>query len=325
MLAAELQHRAALCLLARPALQPTELRVVEALMPLAEWLWQPVEAGLDKRENSNSGEPQVALFLDAIERLIPAGLATEKEPALLVQVVQWVGRNLFRMLPARLLASMVRHLAFRLTSCNEAEREATGKLVHLEISHVGNWWASTAQPTRRNPDNFHKLIGCAQSWKINEELAMRSDLSLCWSLPLLCGDWSISGFVVTPITSVAQLVEARQHKGVLCSLARGDACQEGREAWFYASPNRLSSDDEICLIGFERATSSDSLWASPVVYGPAGSQEWLERGAAALIARDSAARLRANSSLGVKVSAEAVAGLREMLRSMAVSNRPPHP
>lgn len=284
MSAATHHHTAALALLARPALEPRQLDYVDGLRPVARLLWHADASAVDGEATQAIALPDVGLFTHALDQLLPHGLAHGAAP--MVQVLTWLGAS-FRALPGRLLGAMAMHwlgvcagqaYGFDFNAATDEQ-----KLAKLAICHVGRWWCSTDQPAKRNPDDFAKMLAAAQAWRINEEIVLRQTPA-AWVNPLECST-EVAGFEILPVLTTNQLADSTQHKGVLCSLARRQACEEGREVWLYAKPRFVTDEQELCLIGLARP-DSQSAWGSPMVYGPVGSHDLLERAAAAIATRD---------------------------------------
>lgn len=284
MSAATHLHTAALALLARPALEPRQLDYVDGLRPVASLLWHADALDDDGQATEALAAPDVGLFMHALDQLLPHGLAHGAAP--MVQVLTWLGAS-FRALPGRLLGAMAMHWleACDGAACGYGPQTATDsqKLAKLAIGHVGHWWANTDQPAKRNPEDFAKMLAAAQTWRVNEEIVLRQT-PRDWSNPLECST-GVAGFEMLPMLSTSQLADSMQHKGVLCSLARREACEGGREVWLYAKPRFVTDEQELCLIGLARP-DSHSAWGSPMVYGPIGSHDLLERAAAAIATRD---------------------------------------
>ena len=284
MSAATHHHTAALALLARPALEPRQLDYVDGLRPVANLLWHADGTAGDDKATEAVAVPDVGLFMQAIDQLLSHGLA--HGAASMVQVLKWLGAS-FRALPGRLLGAMAMHWleACAGAACGYDPQTATGsqKLAKLAICHVGHWWANTAQPAKRNPDDFAKMLAAAQAWRVSEEIVLRQTPA-AWDNPLECGT-EVAGFEIVPVLTTHQLADSTQHKGVLCSLARRQACEDGNEVWLYAKPRFVTDEQELCLIGLARP-DTQSAWGSPMVYGPVGSHDLLERAAAAITTRD---------------------------------------
>ena len=270
-------HAVALALLARPALEPAAMAFVEGLTPVADLLWQ---SGCDaeKQHSADTSTPDTAAFLDALDLLVPDAVEAGAEQV--AQTLCLIQKS-WRELPG----AAIRLIAQRLSEA--ASGTPAARLAELEIQSVANWWIATEQPAKRANRQWSALVASAQRWREVDEIVLRQ-VPEVWPFPLQV-DMSVAGFDLQPITSTDQLVESAHHKGVLCLLARRDACKAGLEAWVFARPRLLESDPGLCLFGLTRP-DNDAPWGEPLVYAPSELLDLLTCAADSVAARDQAAR-----------------------------------
>ena len=267
----------ALAFLARPALEPAAMAFVEGLTPVANLLWQSGRTA-ERQHHAEASTPDVAAFLEALDLLVPD--AVEAGAAQVVQTLCLIQKS-WRELPG----AAIRLIAQRLWEAEPGTPDAT--LATLEIQSVAAWWIATEQPAKRANRQWSALVASAQRWREVDEIVLRQ-VPEVWPFPLQV-DMSVAGFDLQPITSTDQLVESAHHKGVLCLLARRDACKAGLEAWVFARPRLLESDAGLCLFGLTRP-DIDAPWGEPQVYAPADLLDLLTCAADSVAARDQAAR-----------------------------------
>lgn len=270
-------HAVALALLARPALEPGELAFVNKLEPLADLLWRSGGAA-EHQPGAEASSPDAAAFVAALDLLVPD--AVEAGADNVVQTLRLIPKS-WRELPG----SAIRVMAQRLGEVAPGTPDAT--LAALEIQSVATWWVETEQPAKRANRQWSALIASAQRWREVDEIVLRQTPE-AWPFPLKV-EMSVAGFDLQPIISTDQFVESAHHKGVLCLLARRDACMAGVEAWMFVRPRLLESDGGLCLFGLTRP-DIDSPWGTPEVYAPADLLDVLTRAAVSVAARDQAAR-----------------------------------
>jgi len=268
-------HAVALALLARPALEPSELAFIEGLAPVAHLLWQSGSAP----QADGAPLPDVAAFVAALNLLVPEVVPVDPENvARTLHLIQ----SCWRELPGAAL----RVMAQRLGEATPGTPGAT--LAALEVQSVATWWIETEQPEKRANRQWSALVASAQRWRVNDEIVLRQLPPEVWPFPLQA-EMNVAGFDLDPIISTTQLVESAHHKGVLCLLTRRDACKNGLEAWAFASPRLLTSDTGLCLFGVTRPDCS-APWGAPEVYAPAELQDVLTRAAVSVTTRDQIAR-----------------------------------
>ena len=270
-------HAVSLALLARPALKNAELAFLEGITPVADLLWQGGSAA-ERQHSADASTPDTAAFLDALHLLVPD--AVEAGAVAVAQTLRLVQKS-WRELPG----AAIRVMAQRLVEAAPGTPDAT--LAALEIQSVAAWWIATEQPAKRANRQWSALVASARRWREVDEIVLRQAPEV-WSFPLQA-DMSVAGFDMQPITSTDQLVESAHHKGVLCLLARRDACKAGLEAWVFARPRLLESDAGLCLFGMTRP-DIDAPWGEPQVYAPAELLEVLTCAADSVAARDQVAR-----------------------------------
>jgi hypothetical protein len=214
-------HRVALVLLQLPAIPPRVLQWFTA-MPIRalQWIWNEA----DPRQET---EP-----LDHVEAFARACtllsiMPIESAELTCADVVNRLDRLLamlrysWRFVPPGLLAKML----LVLPPSVPADR-----LLQLQLQHVAEWAATRNQKMSSAPRrDWNVFVRAAMKWHHHGEIALRMH-PRTWVHPL--ANLRVNGFVLTPVSCTAQMVDAQGHQGTLCSSKVADACERGEEAWW---------------------------------------------------------------------------------------------
>lgn len=311
--ASNLHAVAVACLARQPPLTPKELAFVSTLGAASDILWTPASPsdGLAKPpalDETGLMTDRIQLFLGAMNHLVP--LAGASDAAYIAAVMRHLPQY-WRSIPTAILGVMADRLA--------TASETAVVLTHLEMRHIARWLVSASAPRKAGTDiRWEELIRKALAWEANDEIQLRQEPCM-WQSPI-SAEAHVAGFDLVPVIESAQLVDSRHHKGVLCSLARRDACTAGREAWFFAESRvRSVGIQGRCLFGLLRA-DENAPWAVHEAYAPRRLLDQMHRCALSVQARHNSSVLRTkvresvSGGLGLKAAIQTLQSMLQAFR-----------